>query len=124
MYGAMYEPCTEMSHSQGANTRGDDDATRDTAHASYLGRQLEPPQRSALGREASFQVVSGQHHVAIAVACRLDDARDALLRDGEEGVRRGRRAHGVDGDTIIVPQVGQPLLEANGGGEARGELTV
>ena len=39
-----------------------------------------------------------QHHVAVAVARRLDDAGDALLGDGEEGVRGAARAHRVDGE--------------------------
>ena len=69
------------------------------------------------------EVGGGQHEVAVAVARGLDDAGDALLRDGEEGVRRARGAHGV-GDELGRGAVARLGHEADHGREARGELAV
>ena len=63
----------------------------------HAARQLKGRQRAAHTVHVRLRVVrpqraTVQHHVAVVVARRLDDAGDALLGDGEEGVRRAKEA--------------------------------
>ena len=59
--------------------------------------------------------------MAVGVAARREDRREALLGDAEEAVRVRGRAHGVDRD--LHAAVGA-VLEADGHRQARGELAV
>src|SRR5256885_3725150 len=66
-------------------------------------------------------LTSAQDDVAVGVAARRDDARQALLGDAEEAVVVRGGAHGVDRD--LHGAVGA-VLEADRHREARGELAV
>mmetsp|Transcript_10304 Transcript_10304/g.30640 ORF Transcript_10304/g.30640 Transcript_10304/m.30640 type:complete len:281 (-) Transcript_10304:581-1423(-) len=92
-------------------------------HAGAEGR----PARQAERRERAARRLlrlggrgGGQDEVAVAVAGRLHDAGDALLGDGEEGVRRGGRPNGTD----CCVRGRRRGVEPDRRGEARGELAV
>ena len=64
---------------------------------------------------------AAQDHEAMLVTLGARDGREALLRDAHEVVPRRRAADGINGDRQVA--VGA-VLEADGEGQARGELAV